>query len=205
MYRKFVGAMVAVTILPVILASSGEAGGGPTEPGCADGHGDLWQLERDGHLLAATEDQRRGAPRGVQDRGHPGQHRRPVRPVIRCHRTRHHQRCTQVRGAGGQQVRHGVRWIHPGACGWQVQADVVGSAGSSTIWKQLPLFSVVGGYTGINVAGGLVVGSFSPYLTPTATLAGAVGPWGLAAITAACGTSAGLSVLPLGVGSTGTW
>jgi hypothetical protein len=81
-----------------------------------------------------------------------------------------------------------------------------------SIWKKLPLFSVVGNLgapSTLGITGGKVVGSFAapnpPLPPPSASLSGPAASWSAAAITAACGTAAGLASLPLSAPSTGTW
>ncbi len=78
-------------------------------------------------------------------------------------------------------------------------------AGTPTMWTQPGPFMVTGAVamTSIAITGGAVSGSFSPYPTPNATLAGPA-PWG-AGVAAACSSAAGLASLPLGVGSSGVW
>ncbi|HXQ60941.1 MAG TPA: hypothetical protein VN796_01335 [Acidimicrobiales bacterium] len=78
--------------------------------------------------------------------------------------------------------------------------------GSPTHWTQPGPFAVTGAVAmnTITVTGGAVAGSFSPFATPNATLAGPA-PWGVAGVTAACGSTNGLASLPLGVGSSGSW
>jgi hypothetical protein len=75
--------------------------------------------------------------------------------------------------------------------------------GAPTPWKQPPAFSVVGApsMTSLNVTGGKVTGSFSPYATPNASLSDS--SWA-GAVPLGCGSSAGLASLPLGT-SAGTW
>jgi hypothetical protein len=84
------------------------------------------------------------------------------------------------------------------------------STGAPSVWKKLPLFSVVGTLgtpSTLAISGGKVTGSFAspPPPPPTASLSGPASSWAGAAITAACGTSAGLASLPLSAPSTGTW
>jgi hypothetical protein len=81
--------------------------------------------------------------------------------------------------------------------------------GAPSIWKQPPPFSVVGTLgapSTIAVSGGIVTGSFAaPPPAPNASLSGPAANWAGAAITGACGTTAGLASLPLSAPSTGTW
>jgi hypothetical protein len=81
--------------------------------------------------------------------------------------------------------------------------------GAPSIWKQPPPFSVVGTLgapSTIAITGGKVTGSFAaPPPAPNASLSGPAANWAAAAITAACGTAAGLASLPLSAPSTGTW
>jgi len=81
-----------------------------------------------------------------------------------------------------------------------------------SVWKKLPLFSVVGTLgapSTLAITGGKVVGSYAapspPLPPPSASLSGPAASWSSAAITAACGTTAGLASLPLSAPSTGTW
>ena len=88
-----------------------------------------------------------------------------------------------------------LKWLAPGA---------------PSVWKKLPLFSVVGTLgspSTLAISGGKVVGSFAspPPPPPTASLSGAAASWSAAAITTACATSSGLASLPLSAPSTGTW
>lgn len=75
--------------------------------------------------------------------------------------------------------------------------------GAPTIWKKPPPFAVTGAVamSQIAITGGSVSGSFSPFLTPSATLSDA--NW-TAVIPAACSTTAGLSSLTLAT-SVGSW
>jgi hypothetical protein len=75
--------------------------------------------------------------------------------------------------------------------------------GAPTVWKQPSSFSVVGApsMTSLNVTGGTVTGSFSPYATPNATLSDS--SWGTS-VPLGCASSSGISSLPLGT-SAGTW
>ena len=74
--------------------------------------------------------------------------------------------------------------------------------GAPSVWKKLPLFSVIGSLgtpSTLAITGGKVVGSFAspPVPPPTASLSGPGAAWNGAAITAACGTVAGLASPPL--------
>jgi hypothetical protein len=84
------------------------------------------------------------------------------------------------------------------------------SPGAPSVWKKLPLFSVVGTLgspSTLGISGGKVVGSFAspPPPPPSASLSGAAASWSSTAITTACATSTGLASLPLSAPSTGTW
>jgi hypothetical protein len=82
--------------------------------------------------------------------------------------------------------------------------------GAPSVWKQPPPFSVVGTLgapSTLAITGGKVTGSFAspPPPPPSASLSGPLAAWAGAAITATCGTAAGLAALPLSAPSTGTW
>jgi hypothetical protein len=107
--------------------------------------------------------------------------------------------CTTIFGGGSlipvPASKFKLTWLAPGA---------------PSVWKKLPLFSVVGTLgapSTLAVSGGKVTGSFAspPPPPPSASLSGALAAWAGAAITGACGTAAGLASLPLSAPSTGTW
>ena len=103
-------------------------------------------------------------------------------------------------------MQHRVQWLrhHPDPPG-KFKLTWTTPAGTPTMWTQPPPFLVTGAVamTSITITGGAVAGSFSPYASPNATLAGPA-PWG-AGVATACASAAGLASLPLGVGSVGVW
>ncbi|HEY5252892.1 MAG TPA: hypothetical protein VIJ09_14595 [Acidimicrobiales bacterium] len=79
-------------------------------------------------------------------------------------------------------------------------------AGAPTKWTQPPLFSFVGAtnFSSLTITGGTVAGSFSPYLTPIATLSDANWPNSTGAVATGCNSTGGLHHLTLST-SSGTW